>query len=372
MKTNNVSGSLSQVVRDVLSVPKKVETDLKSLYQQFQSEVIKPVKSNSVSYARSLYRDGKWIDASKVFEAIGDSNRAMYCLHRALEAKEGVKSENYKKIAELYSSVGRTKRAKSYVDSSNYQLVRENKRSAKGFLAEEGIDVPVEKFVGVVGDMIRDNRVTFENNLKRPEFKQELLAEVGPRPAQDGPSSVVVAKKEEADVRENDHAGANIKFLKVRGSWARPREVAEQKVADKAKKVVKTAGASLSYNLNPAIKNSLLINDPGCIPPISFLANKDKKWNNLSFVKEQLYEANTQVSGSGKEMYKETYFRDKCFDYFKNIYENNSKLWTLLGSPKNFSDLAMVLYTPNFDPFEMERQLKLLSYESPSELGKNG
>ncbi len=187
MKTNNVSGvggALPPVLRDVLSIPKKVETDLKSLYQQFQSEVVKPVKSTSVSHARSLYRDGKWIDASKVFEAIGDRYRAMYCLHRALEAKEGVKSENYKKIAELYSSVGRTKRAKRYVNSSNYQLIRENKRCAKEFPTEKGI-----------------NAATFVKNLNDPELKEHLQTVASAKPAHVEQRSVVVAKKKDGQAQ---------------------------------------------------------------------------------------------------------------------------------------------------------------------------
>lgn len=125
--------------------------------------------------AKQLRRQNNWIAASSKFEAAGQYYSAMYCLHKAIDLRQGVASDHYHKLAGLYRTVGRTTRAKRYVKYSDYELVRENRAYAKDYLQQNGLNKTMPQFERDVGEMMSDDHETFARNIE--EYKKDVLAQ---------------------------------------------------------------------------------------------------------------------------------------------------------------------------------------------------
>lgn len=250
--------------------------------------------------ARSLYRGGHWVEASKVYEEADDYYRAMYCLHRAIEKRDGLKSANYRKIAELYAKVEKNKRSSNYVSYANYQLRRESVSFAKNFLSW-----PKKASQAAKGDI--------------------ATSAIIQAPVEELPPQLVEAKKVPVERRAS---------------------------AVSAKEEPKTGTPEVS---------GTLAEFPEYVPFVQFLAKRDPKWRDPEFVDKQIEIANMTTSGPIKEMHfgefcyeyfvrkygASTAWKEELNEP-RNYYHLAEKL-RVKGSPLNF------------DPNDMELKLALLT-----------
>ena len=122
-------------------------------------------KAYLISLAREQRRNGKWVEASKSFEATGETYSAMYCLHMAIEKKDGMASEHYRKLAQFYNKVGRHQRAKRYLGYSSHARYKENLNIARNFCKNCPQKIEVKELARAFGDAMTDDRETFVANL---------------------------------------------------------------------------------------------------------------------------------------------------------------------------------------------------------------
>ncbi|OGQ49968.1 MAG: hypothetical protein A3I09_03940 [Deltaproteobacteria bacterium RIFCSPLOWO2_02_FULL_47_10] len=138
---------------------KSAVADIQDLHQQFVNQIIKPRPSAEM-------RRGEWERAADIFESAGELYRAMFCLHKAIETRQGISSGHYRKISYLYYRVGNLERSKKYLKYARYQQIVENRELAKRYLEGCRLKIELAEVMRDLKDDMQDEPLVFERNLK--------------------------------------------------------------------------------------------------------------------------------------------------------------------------------------------------------------
>lgn len=154
-KVSKVVGGISMLGQGLAQTFFSNMPDFREAYQKLQKDVVK-----------GLYRNGQWACASKYYEDAGKYYSAMYCLHKAIETKDGTTSEHYKNLAQLYSKVKHPGRAKRYMGYYWYQVMRENRSYTTSFFRRNNINLDISQMVRDFGETMYEDHETFNKSLE--------------------------------------------------------------------------------------------------------------------------------------------------------------------------------------------------------------